>query len=203
MGPGRSAGPVYVWQRGARTRSEPGSADPLLSISGKRVRVEERARCLLRVAAGLPLAAAWHTAAAAVCLMHTAAAASPPLAVAYCHLPLQLAAAACRCCLLLKSLGNRDRGWPLRLWHSRPNPLLVTHTIIVGGSEPSTLCTAANLSLRKQNIILHPTQHTPPNILDCPTACPSSLSLLTSHAHYITHSVSIICDACVCLYHLR
>ena len=99
MGQGRSAGParVYVWQRGARTRSEPGSADPLLSISGKRVRVEERARCLLRVAAGLPLAAAWHTAAAAVRSLHTAAAASPPLAVAYCHLPLQLAAAACVC----------------------------------------------------------------------------------------------------------
>ena len=106
LGPGRSAGTVYVWQRGARTRSEPGSADPLLSISGKRVLVEERARCLLRVAAGLPLAAAWHTTAAAVCSMHTAAAASPPLAVAYCHLPLQLAAAACRCCLLLKSLGK-------------------------------------------------------------------------------------------------
>ena len=88
-------------------------------------------------------------------------------------MPLQLASIACRCRLLLKSLGNRDRGWPLRLWHSRPNPPFVTHTIFVGGSEPSTLCTAANLSLRKQNIILHPTQHTPPNILDCPTACPS------------------------------
>jgi hypothetical protein len=43
-----------------------------------------------------------------------------------CSLPLQLAAVACRCCLLLlKSLGSRDRGWPLRLWPSRPNPILV------------------------------------------------------------------------------
>ena len=39
-----------VWRGCARVRGEPGSADPLLPVSGKRVRVEGCARCLLLVA---------------------------------------------------------------------------------------------------------------------------------------------------------
>ena len=105
-----------------------------------------------------------------------------------CCLPLQLAAVACRCCLLLlKSLGSCDRGWPLRLWHSRPNPILVIIRLSWEGlsCHPYALQRPSAPCQSKQTIVLHP-----PHLFArcvcaacaCAPVCTHVLALVCMHA---------------------